>query len=312
MEQVRKYLDERIDEKINLIEDKLRNSFQAIKKDNEFIKDKIKELGESIASSNSVKVFREFDKFRADIKVDFNEIKSNVEKSISEFKKNEVEPLGKEFGALRKEISKQNVKEDIKNHLRKEVYAEFEKKIDKRFEKISSVEKEMKKDVSSYKKEVLGKTDYAIENLNATASGLRKNIEDEKEAFARVVKSRNSSLEREFSQLKNKISDKLYASFEERDEKIVKLERQVSYLKGKVNSDVPVIPEFKEVEKQRKEMEKAAKTLEVEAEKADKKKPFFIRVLTGKKASAKKDFKKLDRDDGKTFSSKIVDSMSKK
>jgi hypothetical protein len=86
-------------------------------------------------------------------------------------------------------------------------------------------------------------------------------------------------------------------------------------LKGKVNSDVPVIPEFKEVEKQRKEMEKAARTLEIEAEKAgskDKKKPFFIRVLTGKRASAKKDFKKLDKDDGKTFSSKIVDSMSKK
>jgi hypothetical protein len=327
MEQVKKYLDERIDQKFNLIEDKLRNSFQAMKKDNEFIKDKIKELGESVASSNSARVFREFDKFRADVKVDFNEIKGNVEKSISEFKKNDVSPLKEEFGALKKEISKQNVKNEIKGQLRKEIYSEFEKKIDNKFEKFSGVAKETSKDVASYRKDVLNKTNYAIENLNATSNSLKQVVEGEKEAFARVVKARNSSLDKEFSKLKVNISDKLYSAFEERDQKIEKLERQVSYLKGKVkevNVEVvekaPEIPHFKQIKDvPQKKSKETVKVVE------DKQKPFFIRVLTGKfgksdkieeKKSDKKmvkptkEFKKLGQESDKGFFSSIVDSLS--
>jgi len=312
MEQAKRYLDERIEEKFKLVEDKLRNSFQAIKKDNEFIKNKIKELGENIDRSNSAKVFTELDKFKAEVKIDLNQIAEQISNSTAELKDIEIEPINEDIKQIKRELNKKDIRNDIRDQLRKEIYAEFEKKINNEFEKFSDTTKDIKQNVSAYKKEVLNRVDYATENLEETSNGLKQIIEEEKEAFARTVKSRNDSLEREFSKLKDKISEKLYASFEERDEKIKKLEGQMAYFKGKLKEDkVPEIPNFKEIERQRKEMEKAAKALQVEKEKTDKKKPFFIRVLTGKKVPAK-DFKKLDKEKEKGFSKRIVRSLSEK
>jgi hypothetical protein len=323
MEAVKGYIDEKVEDKFKLIENKLRNSFQAVKEDNELIKEKLKELGEGIEASNSRKVLKDFDKFRAEVLMDLDQIKDQIKNNAEELRINSIVPVKDEVKAMRKELNKKNIKEDVKNQLRKEVLVEFEKKIDNRWKEFSEESKEMKKNFnqeaeslrgifadkvslvnhegeslksafsrklselkkenSSYKKELSNKTTYAIENVNATARALKDHFEAEKEAFARNVKSRNNALEKEITIVKEKISDKLYESFKERDEKILKVERQIAYLKGKLRGED--VSEIPEIKKV--ESKKSVKS-------KDEQKPFFIRVLTGKEDSKKSKAKTVE------------------
>lgn len=325
MVNVQEHIDQRIEGRFEIIENKLRNSFQAIKQDNDFIKKKIQELNTIFEGSNSKKVLNEFDKFRGDITIDFNDIKKTLTTDVS---------------ALRKEINKKNIKEDVKTTLRKEVYSEFEKRIDKKFEKFENCSKDIKSDFTFHKKDIQKQVDCMGERVNDFQDSINKNVELAASTTVKEVKTQNSSLKSDVSKWKKYFSERIDEDLKARDEKITKLERQIAYLKGRINSNseqefVVEVTKEKEVKKsanvkvdQKKNaiLEKRTKLREmfanivnsladsdseVKSKPVEKKKEAYVSVI--KPLENKKKIvisKKLEKTNDKSFISKIVDSLS--
>lgn len=338
--EMQRVVDSRINEKFNIIEDKLRNSFHAMKNDNELIKSRIKELSELIEKSSTNKVLIEMDKLRANVLLDINQIKENTKKSLLDFSQNDIMPLRKEVKDLRSEINKKNLKEDIKNQLRKDLLTEFEKKIDKRFEKFDNKTKEVKDEVAEYRKSTLKKAEDLYSSFEESSNSLKESLENTNENFIGKVRKESSSLKRDFSSWRKYFDEKIDDKLNEKDERIEKLERQISYLKGRINSlgGKDVKDEKKGIESifgklmeglssedvvVEKKLAKPAKKKSVKVEnKRDKTRGFFSGIINSladdvSKEQKKqervvriKNSKKLNQESDKSFMDKIVDSLS--
>lgn len=325
MVNIQEHIDQRIEGRFEIIENKLRNSFQAIKQDNDFIKKKIQELNTIFENSNSKKVMTDFDKLKSDTTLDFNDLKKTITSNVEN---------------LRKEINKKNIKEDVKSTLRKEVYSEFEKRIDKKFEKFENCSKDIKNDFSFHKKDIQKQVDCMGERVNDFQDSINKNVEEKAQTTVKEVKTQNSSLKSDVSKWKRYFSERIDEDLKARDEKITKLERQIAYLKGRINSNsdqefVVEVSKEKEAKKPTKAVvpnknnaliEKRMKLREMFANivnsladsdseiksKQVQKKEAYVSVIKPIKQDKKKILpsKKLEKTNDKSFISKIVDSLS--
>lgn len=325
MVNIQEHIDQRIEGRFEIIENKLRNSFQAIKQDNDFIKKKIQELNTIFENSNSKKVMTDFDKLKSDTTLDFNDLKKTITSNVEN---------------LRKEINKKNIKEDVKSTLRKEVYSEFEKRIDKKFEKFENCSKDIKNDFSFHKKDIQKQVDCMGERVNDFQDSINRNVEEKAQTTVKEVKTQNSSLKSDVSKWKRYFSERIDEDLKARDEKITKLERQIAYLKGRINANsdqefVVEVTKEKEAKKPAKAVvpnknnaliEKRMKLREMFANivnsladsdseiksKPVQKKEAYVSVIKPIKQDKKKILpsKKLEKTNDKSFISKIVDSLS--
>jgi myosin heavy subunit len=315
MEHLNEGINNRIEEKFNLIENKLRNSFQAIKQDNDFIKKKIQELNILFETGNTSKVLTDFNKLRAETNLDFADLKKTLTSNIESLKK--------------------NIKEEVKTSLRKEVYSEFEKKIDKKFEKFEKTSKNTKDDFSFHKKDIQKQVDCMGKRVNDFQDSLNRNLEDKKTETVNQVKTQNSSLKRDVSNWKRYFSERIDSDLKARDEKITKLEHQIAYLKGRIKSNseqeytIEVTKEDKNKVKNKKSEDKNL------TEKRNRLREMFANVVNSladpdnssnhkknnkqqyksvikpvKKNKNLKEVKKLEKSNDKNFLTKIVDSLS--
>jgi hypothetical protein len=336
--EMQRVIDSKVDEKFNIVENKLRNSFHAMKNDNELIKSRIKELAELIEKSSANRVLVEMDKLRANVLLDNNHVKESLKKSLDDFNQKDITPLRKEVKDLRSEVNRKNLKEDIKNQLRKDLLTEFEKKIDKRFEKFDHKTNDVRNDVVEYKKSTFKRAEDLYGSFEESSNSLKEALENTNENFVRKVRKDSSSLKRDFSSWRKYFDEKIDGKLSEKNERIEKLERQISYLKGRINSlGGKEVANKKGIESifgklmeglssedvvvEKKLAKKPAKKVKVET-KRDKARGFFSGIINSladdvSKEQKKqervvriKNSKKLSQESDKSFMDKIVDSLS--
>jgi hypothetical protein len=264
-------LNRLIDEKFNLIESKLRNSFQAVKSHNESIMNKVQDLENLFDKAGAKKLLVEFEKLKANLILDINDVKKQTSDSISNFTEKEIKPIKKQVLNLEKK--------EIKSALKTELSKELENKIDKKFEKFEKRTEAIRKDVLGYKKyaddAIESKFDSYRENADKLAKLEHKLVKDSIKKQENFVKRENKDMRfdigiarssfrkeldgqtevidlmnRKLEEYTSQIADiaqnekKYFLSsvksnisrFEKTNtEEIETLRRQISYLKGRVN-----------------------------------------------------------------------------
>jgi DNA repair exonuclease SbcCD ATPase subunit len=188
---------EMIERKFESIEDKLRNSFQGIKKDKEKLEKDIVSLQDQL---NNINYNKEISELRVYFQKEINLLKERFFDSEEKTKK------------LDSKLNKQ----DLRGSVKKELESIFDKKFDKELKK-------QKDKVEDEKNEILLK----IKQLEKSFDGEIKSQESRSE---KVVDQINSSLEKLQSEFKKKIVDSRQESLDE----IETLKHQIAYLKGKV------------------------------------------------------------------------------
>ncbi|MEI7718977.1 MAG: hypothetical protein WCI72_03850 [archaeon] len=258
------------DERMELIEEKLRNSFRAVKADNDEIKKKIEELANAAKNSTFSKDIADlnkkvttnddsFRKFKKDVSVDGlrREVVKEVLPMFSEKIKVGLQSITKENNEMRKDLKAFKDKwasssEEKLNKGLEEMRANF-KKLDatakenqisniKLFEKQNS---RSKSEIKAIKKSSRREIDAQNKLIDLYSAKLEEYSGELDEDFRRNKKEILSSSERKFNALKL-----------ENDEELTRLRGQIAYIKGRVNKEIGV--EEKPVVKVEKKVEKKA------------------------------------------------------
>jgi len=263
-----------IDERFNLIENKLRNSFSAIKANDEDVRKKLSEISAKLEASCSGLL--------------------NLEKKVSS---NE-----EAFKKFKKEISRDGLKREIV----KEIVPIFNEKIDLRLKSIQLENKELVKGLEDFKKKwseaSTEKLNAGLEEMRANFAKLDKKVVSDVKAFKSSTKKSISDQSKLIDQYSAKIEDysaeleagyakskkEIVSSAERKineykaecDSEINRLRGQIAYLKGKVSNEAGVEnKEEKKVVKKNKTLFKnlvsllADESPEVKVEPKKKEKP---------------------------------------
>ncbi len=216
MVELREIINKRIDERISIVENKLRNSFQAMRKDNEQIRNILKDLDERIKSSSAKSV----DSLEFEKKI--SELNKTVETKFNENK----EDLSKLKKEISKEDLKKNLSKEILNELKpyfsdlskkqKEEFKELDKdnlkKISKNFDSFNEKSEDLKKDFLMFKHEFIGLRNDWEDTKNNLGRELKELLRQTEKGFERPLndlrnqivslKARNTVLTRELNSLK--------------------------------------------------------------------------------------------------------------
>lgn len=278
MDKIEFYMDNKIGEKFEVIETKLRNSFQAMKVDNIEIKEKIKDIEKFLEDSDAAKLMKDFDNFKAEVLMDLNDLKKSLTKSIDDLDEKAMRPLEAKMVELTKKISKQ----DLKNTIKKELYGDFDARLDKKYVKFSDKVSSIKGDIASYKRRVEENAKQAEEMADNIKNALREEMDNHAKSLSKSVSNYSSSSKRELSNTKINLARNLQSETKLREEEIAKLENQIRYLKGRITSLSNQETKVEDVKKE------------------------DVKKETKEKFKAKK----LQKVEGKGFLTKIVDSLS--
>lgn len=221
-------LDKKVEDKFNIIESKLRNSFQGVKKDIDSISIKIQELNNLIDKTGARKVLTEFEKLKANTILDVNDIRKKTSDSIVTFSEKEIKPL-------KAQIKKLEEKE-IKSSLKTELTQDLNKKIEQKFEKFEKRTEQLRKDVEGYKKY----SDEAIENkFNSYRENLDKLNKLEQKIVKDSIKKQENYIRKESNYMKSEIETANYAFRNEIDNQsraIEEIYRKIGAFTEEVNS----------------------------------------------------------------------------
>jgi len=230
--EIQKIIYSKIDERFNLIENKLRNSFSAVKANDEDVKKKLEEL------SNVIK-------------------NSTFSKDIADLNK-KVQTNNESFSKFKKEMARDSLKREVV----KEVMPLFNEKIDVGLKLVKLENKEMRKDFSDFKKKwenaTEAKLNAGLEEMRANFASLDKKAVSEmrtlKSSTKRAISDQNglidqysaklenysAELETEYAKSKKEISSSVERKIRDyknaSDAEVAKLTGQMAYLKGRVNS----------------------------------------------------------------------------
>jgi DNA repair exonuclease SbcCD ATPase subunit len=169
-------IHQQIENKFSLIERRLKNSFQAIKKDNNSIKEKIQ-------------VLEDFYK-KLDFNKELEKIKQSLEKDILENKE--------QTNLLKLKISKKDIKEEIK----KEIFPIFENKL-KVFVKKEKIDSELNNLRDSFE-EKINNEDVLIKKIQDNFEELKKENEKNLIELDRKNKEEIKKLKKQISYLKGR------------------------------------------------------------------------------------------------------------
>jgi DNA repair exonuclease SbcCD ATPase subunit len=194
-----------IERKFESIEDKLRNSFQAIKKDKEKLEKELSSLQDQL---NNMSYSKEISELRVYFQKEINLLKERVFDAEDKTKK------------LDSKLDKQ----DLKGSVKRELESIFDKKFDKELER-------QRNKVEDEKNEILVK----IKQLEKSFDGEIRNQESKTD---RSIQQAQDSLEKLQVDFKRKIADSRQESLDE----IQSLKRQIAYLKGRVGKEQEAKP----------------------------------------------------------------------
>jgi len=246
MEDMKNYIDKRIDEKVAVIERRLKNSFQAMKKDNEFIKEKL-----ALIENNSKEDFEKVSKeiLRLDEEdASFKEKTASLDSVV--IKNNEIlvelakinqriDNLTKDFG----DATKLFVKDAVST---KQKVEEIKKSMNSKLEE---------KDVNKLKDEWFNGNLALINEINLA----KEQVRDVEKKVISDVKKLNSEVK-------------------EKEEKLSKIDNQIVYLKGRVKSNGNnEVKEKKSIFSRIKLKKKVSEEKEVKEEK----KSIFSKIVDG-------------------------------
>ena len=255
-ELIEKIVETKIQDKVSLVESKLRNSFRAVKEDNDQIKKSLANLTEAIRRREEA----------GGLKEEVRQLGLRIDKRVTED-----DQLNAKLDVIRKEISKEGVKDSVK----KDLSEHFDKKISNSVEKLDKRAKELREEMGNYKKSVnaifesnssIIEKEYAdkekeidakIDRQIKSIDKYKKDISFEFGVFKRATNSQvnehklvvdnNSSrieayshelqegYERSKKEIKSAVEKKIDVL---QNEDIRKLQGQISYLKGRINGVV--------------------------------------------------------------------------
>ena len=262
------FIQDALDRRMIVIEEKLRNSFRAIKVDNEEIRKKIDDLSNAVKNTDCSKGLEDLNK----------KIVSN-EDSFKKFKK---------------DISRDSMKKEVV----REVLPIFNEKIKVGLQSFTKENKEMIKDLNAFKEKWASvseeKLKVGLENMRANFAKLDKEVKNNEINNIKLFEKQNSRSRSEVKAVKNstrkeidaqnKLIDQYSAKLEEysaelesgysnskkeilssserkfnalkleNDADVAKLKGQMAYLKGRVSKELGV--EVKEVKPVAKVSEK--------------------------------------------------------
>ncbi|VVB79379.1 Uncharacterised protein [uncultured archaeon] len=194
-------LDKKIEDKFEIIESKLRNSFQAVKIDMASISTKIQELNSLIDKTGARRVLTEFEKLKANVILDVNDIRKKTSDSLTSFCDREIKPLKSQIDKLEKK--------EIKSSLKIELTQELNKKIEQKFEKFEKRTEQLRKDVEGYKRY----SDEAIENkFNSYKENLDKFNKLEQKLVKDSIRKQENFIKRENRDIRSDL-DIAHSSF---------------------------------------------------------------------------------------------------
>jgi hypothetical protein len=220
--------DKKIEEKFNVIESKLKNSFQGVKRDIDSISIKIQELNNLIDKTGARKVLTEFEKLKANTRLDIEDIRKKTSDSVISVSEKEIKPL-------KAQIKKLEEKE-IKSSLKAELTQDLSKKIDQKFEKFEKRTEQLRKDVEGYKKY----SDESIENkFNSFRENADKFIKLEQKLLKDSLKKQENYIKKESNYLNSEIETANYKFRNEIDNQsrlIEEIYRKIGVFTEEVNS----------------------------------------------------------------------------
>ncbi len=300
-----KIVDSKIEDHFRVIEFKLRNSFQAIKKDNDLIKAKISELNGLFDRSNFKKISVEFQKLKKEVSESLDKIRKENKEDISKFAQAELRPIKESLSKLDKK--------NIKKSLQKEISYLLDKKVDSKFDTFKKRTEQIRKELNSLVKEgsesikdlsdkqksfVIRANKDVKSDLNLTRTSFRSELDSQRTQIEETQKKLNDQIENlnkliqdERDYALNNIKSNIKSVETSRKEEINKINRQIGYIKGRLNS------------------------LGLKDSKVGQK-TFFNSIISslsdGDSVIVEKKAKKLptSQKKQKTFMSKIVDSLS--
>ena len=175
-----------IDRKFQVIEDKLRNSFQAIKKDKEEMEKKI-----SVLSSNLNKIGsgEEIGELRAYFQKEINFLKEKVSENAEKTEK----------------LDSKIDKTDIKSNVRKEIEPIFDKKIEKQREKSQEEKEKLEKRIKELENEFNSDIRQQELNTERTIDKIENSLRKLQEEFERKISNSEKKNLEEIKTLKRQI-----------------------------------------------------------------------------------------------------------
>lgn len=255
MEPVREYLERRVNEKFNMIEDKLRNSFREIRRDNEIIKDKISALDNNIKNSSYGRLLRELDRVKSEMSKNHREILDKINKEIGELRNNEVKKNTENIKSIDKELRK----DDLKGTIRKDLQKEIDEKLKKDVGNLKEIEKNMKKDISTYKENIsssmttiVNERDARMKEIEKELATLSKELKKEISEISKkgiiyikdsangkkndTIKEPPRSLKKEAKKTEKKIEKEDNKKSGKNNKKVKKLDKQENFFERIINS----------------------------------------------------------------------------
>lgn len=241
-------LSEELDKRTAVIEDKIRNSFRAIKADNDEMKKKIEEISASLKNST--------------LSNDLIELNKKVESNDSNFKK----------------FKKEMARDSLKREVLKEVTPLFNEKINVGLKLVKLENKELVKELNEFKSKWSNASEAklntglesmrvnfakldkkAISDLRTLKTSTKKAVSDQNkliDQYSAKLEEYSVELEADHSKSKKEIltsSERKFNALKlENDEELARLRGQIAYIKGRVNKEIGVeevvkIPEKKQV-----------------------------------------------------------------
>jgi ParB family transcriptional regulator, chromosome partitioning protein len=175
MRNINKLIDKKLEYKLIFIENKLKNSFHAIKQDNQSIRDSLGLNNKKIEFLSQNKVF----------KSDFEqELKKEMEKCFNELRKNysdlseKIEANTEEIQTLEKNLSEKDIKGKLKKELSQELKQLF-----------SELSKKQKKELKELDKENARKLEKNFKKYNERVEYLKKEFIMFKNEFVTIRES---------------------------------------------------------------------------------------------------------------------------
>lgn len=268
MEDMKDYVNEQIEKKFLIIDKKLKNSFQEMKKDNDLIKEKLSvvEAYPEKINENKVELVTVSQKIsELSIRLSKAEESNSKDKETLKVRVEEIEKkisqrLESEVKRAKEEMSKNGLEnsrkieefegkiKDLSNELRKDIFRELDKEVDEKFLRFSKKADEVKSNLNSIKKSFSGQIALALEKN----SELGEKTSDLEDLYKKCIK-------------------KIDSEIEEKDKKLEELNNQIVYLKGKIKAKTP---------EPKKETQKEGAKEKIEEDKL-KKKSFISKLIDG-------------------------------
>lgn len=234
MVEVREIINERVEERLAVIEQKLRNSFRNMRIDNEESKKSLKEVIDNLQGFSRERVLQSvFDEEMKKLREEIKAIKKDLEMDFED----KYSSSSKRIKSLEKELSdvdlservRKSVLKDIEKRLSeilkkqkeklKEISKENDKKISKEFDKYKNKADDIKKEFVMFRNEFVVLRESLDKWKIEIGRELNSLVEEKEETFeSRIkdlrnqinsLKARNTILTKELNELKGKNSKKL-------------------------------------------------------------------------------------------------------